>query len=109
VVARVRAAKADLVLVGLGAPKQELWIDQVRSALEPAVLLGVGASLDFLAGTIPRAPRWMSRSGLEWLYRLGREPGRLWRRYLVRDPKFLLVMAPAVGRRWRGRGRSPEV
>jgi N-acetylglucosaminyldiphosphoundecaprenol N-acetyl-beta-D-mannosaminyltransferase len=101
VLERIRAAEADLVLVGLGAPKQEIWIDQVRTTLRPAVLLGVGASLDFLAGAIPRAPPWMSRSGLEWLYRLGREPRRMWRRYLVRDPKFLIVMAPAVRRRWR--------
>jgi len=99
----IRASGADLVLVALGAPKQEIWIDQTRGALKPAVLLGVGASLDFIAGTVPRAPRWMSRSGLEWLYRLGREPGRLWRRYLVRDPKYVLVMAPAVARRWRRR------
>jgi N-acetylglucosaminyldiphosphoundecaprenol N-acetyl-beta-D-mannosaminyltransferase len=100
---RIRASNPDVVLVALGAPKQEIWIDQVRNALRPAVLLGVGASLDFIAGTVPRAPRWMSKAGLEWLYRLAREPGRLWRRYLVRDPKFLIVMAPAVRRSWRRR------
>ncbi len=97
--------KPHLVLVALGAPKQEIWIDQVRGALRPAVLVGVGASLDFLAGTIPRAPRWMAGSGLEWLYRLGREPRRLWRRYLVRDPKFLLVLA---GMTWRPRRSTPS-
>ena len=86
-------ARPALVLVALGAPKQEIWIDQERRALRPAVLVGVGASLDFLAGTVPRAPRWMARSGLEWLFRLGREPRRLWRRYLVRDPKFLAILA----------------
>lgn len=109
VLERLRAADADLVLVALGAPKQEIWIDQVRNALRPAVLLGVGASLDFLAGTIPRAPRWMSVSGLEWLYRLGREPGRLWRRYLLRDPEFLLVVASEVRRRRRKRDGSSDV
>jgi N-acetylglucosaminyldiphosphoundecaprenol N-acetyl-beta-D-mannosaminyltransferase len=103
VLERIRAAQPQLVLVGLGAPKQEIWIDQVRSTLRPAVLLGVGASLDFLAGTLPRAPRWMSESGLEWLYRLGREPGRLWRRYLLRDPRFLLVIAATMRRRRRER------
>jgi hypothetical protein len=74
------------------------------------VLLGVGASLDFLAGAVPRAPRWMSESGLEWLYRLGREPTRLWRRYLVRDPKFLLVVGELLRRRMHGRrsASSPE-
>jgi len=85
-------ANADVVLVGLGAPKQELFCDAIASRVKPAVLLGVGASIDFLAGVVPRAPRWMSNSGLEWLYRLGREPRRMWRRYLVRDPKFALVL-----------------
>ncbi len=88
VIAEVRAAKPDIVLVGFGAPKQELWIHEAVRALRPAVLLGVGASLDFLAGTASRAPRWISASGLEWAYRLLREPRRLWRRYLVRDPRF---------------------
>ncbi len=105
IVERVRAAKADIVLVALGAPKQEIWIDQARADLRPAVLFGVGASLDFVAGTIPRAPRWVSRAGLEWAFRLSREPGRLWRRYLLRDPKFLLIL----GRAWKeqaGLGRE---
>ncbi len=82
----------DLVLVALGAPKQELWIHESCAALAPAVLLGVGATLDFLAGAVPRAPSWVSRGGLEWLYRLAREPRRLWRRYLLRDPRFLGVV-----------------
>jgi N-acetylglucosaminyldiphosphoundecaprenol N-acetyl-beta-D-mannosaminyltransferase len=89
----IRAAKPHLVFVALGAPKQEIWIDQVGEELRPAVFLGIGASLDFVAGTVPRAPRWISSSGLEWLFRLSREPRRLWRRYLLRDPKFLLVLA----------------
>jgi N-acetylglucosaminyldiphosphoundecaprenol N-acetyl-beta-D-mannosaminyltransferase len=96
VVERVRVARPDLVLVAFGAPKQEIWIDRTRDDLRPAVLLGVGASLDFLAGTVPRAPRWMARSGLEWLFRLSREPRRLSYRYLVRDPKFLLVLGRAL-------------
>ncbi len=92
IVKAVRKASPDLVLVGFGAPKQELWIHEVASALAPAVLLGVGASIDFLAGTARRAPRWMSRVGLEWLYRLVKEPRRLWRRYLLRDPKFVRLV-----------------
>jgi N-acetylglucosaminyldiphosphoundecaprenol N-acetyl-beta-D-mannosaminyltransferase len=92
ILADVAAAKPDIVLVALGAPKQELWIHEAREAVAPAVLLGVGASLDFVAGTVRRAPAWVSRNGLEWAYRLGREPRRLWRRYLVRDPRFLLVL-----------------
>lgn len=92
-VAAIAATRPDVVFVALGAPKQELFIAEVAEALGPAVLLGVGAAVDFLAGTVARAPAWISASGLEWLYRLGREPRRLWRRYLVRDPEFLLVLA----------------
>lgn len=92
IIEAVRAAKADIVLVGFGAPKQELFIAEAQDMLRPAVLLGVGASIDFLAGTVARAPRWMSKSGLEWAYRLGREPRRLWRRYLLRDPKFAWIL-----------------
>jgi N-acetylglucosaminyldiphosphoundecaprenol N-acetyl-beta-D-mannosaminyltransferase len=92
VVEEVRRTSPDLVLVGLGAPKQEMWIDESIDQLRPAVLLGVGASIDFLAGTARRAPRWVSAWGLEWLYRLAREPFRLWRRYLVRDPRFVGIV-----------------
>jgi N-acetylglucosaminyldiphosphoundecaprenol N-acetyl-beta-D-mannosaminyltransferase len=106
IVARIRATRPHLVLVALGAPKQEIWIDQVRGDLRPAVLLGVGASLDFVAGTIPRAPRWVSQAGLEWAFRLSREPGRLWRRYLLRDPKFLMILGRALVDRARARGES---
>jgi N-acetylglucosaminyldiphosphoundecaprenol N-acetyl-beta-D-mannosaminyltransferase len=96
IVRAIRAAKPDLVLVALGAPKQELWIDEASLEVGPAVLLGLGASLDFIAGTARRAPSWVSAAGLEWLYRLAREPKRLWRRYLIRDPKFLLIVARAI-------------
>jgi N-acetylglucosaminyldiphosphoundecaprenol N-acetyl-beta-D-mannosaminyltransferase len=89
----VRAARPDLVIVGLGAPKQERWIHRNLPRLRPAVALGLGAVVDFLAGRIRRAPRWVSRSGLEWLYRLSREPRRLAHRYLVKDPRFLAVLA----------------
>jgi N-acetylglucosaminyldiphosphoundecaprenol N-acetyl-beta-D-mannosaminyltransferase len=60
------------------------------------VLLGVGAAIDFIAGTAKRAPRWMSSSGLEWLFRLLKEPRRMWRRYLVRDPEFLVIVLRAA-------------
>jgi N-acetylglucosaminyldiphosphoundecaprenol N-acetyl-beta-D-mannosaminyltransferase len=88
----IRRAAPDLVIVGLGAPKQELWIDASARLLEPAVLLGVGASIDFIAGIKRRAPPWMSAAGLEWAYRLAHEPRRLFRRYLLRDPKFLVIV-----------------
>jgi N-acetylglucosaminyldiphosphoundecaprenol N-acetyl-beta-D-mannosaminyltransferase len=92
VVERVAAARPDLVLVALGNPKQEYWIQENLERLRPAVLVAVGGALDFVAGAIPRAPRWMSAAGLEWLYRLGQEPRRLWRRYLLRDPWFLVIL-----------------
>lgn len=98
---RVRSARPHLLLVGLGAPKQEIWLHRHRAALGGVVSLGVGAGLDFVAGRVPRAPRWMSRAGLEWLFRLSREPRRLWRRYLVDDPRFLAVL----WRAWRTRPR----
>jgi N-acetylglucosaminyldiphosphoundecaprenol N-acetyl-beta-D-mannosaminyltransferase len=91
--ARARAANADLIFVALGPPKQELWIDRSIDDLRPAVALGVGASLDFLAGKYKRAPEWMGRVGLEWLYRLLQEPRRLWKRYLVEAPRFLGIIA----------------
>jgi N-acetylglucosaminyldiphosphoundecaprenol N-acetyl-beta-D-mannosaminyltransferase len=69
-----------------------LWIHEAARALAPAVLLGVGASIDFLAGTARRAPPWMSRMGVEWTYRLAQEPRRMWRRYLVRDPKLIGIV-----------------
>ena len=89
---RVAAAKADLVLMAFGAPKQELLIARIAERVKPAVLLGVGASLDFIAGTIKRAPPIFRQFGFEWAYRLAQEPRRLWRRYLVNDPKFALIL-----------------
>jgi len=101
---RVRAAAPQVVLVALGAPKQEIWIDKVREGLRPIVFMAVGASLDFIAGTTPRAPAWISRTGLEWLFRLALEPRRLSYRYLVRDPRFLPILARAVAARVRRPG-----
>jgi len=85
----IREAKPDLIWVGLGAPKQELWMAAVSQDLRPAVLLGVGAAFDFHAGTVRRAPRWLRACGLEWLHRLASEPRRLWKRYLVTNTLFL--------------------
>lgn len=91
-VAGVTAARPDLVLLALGCPKQEIVMQRIAAAVRPAVCIGVGAGLDFVAGTLPRAPRWISSAGLEWLYRLAREPRRLSRRYLLRDPRFALIL-----------------
>jgi len=90
---RIQQAAPDLLLVALGAPKQEIWSSEHRAELGAAVAIGVGASLDFIAGTLRRAPRWMSNSGLEWAYRLAQEPRRMAGRYLLRDPQFFRIVA----------------
>ena len=82
IVARVRAAQADILFVAYGAPKQDLWLDRNLARTGASVGIGVGGSFDFIAGVSRRAPRWMQRLGLEWLYRLVREPWR-WRRQLA--------------------------
>jgi len=92
-VGRINAAGPDLVFVGLGCPKQERWMAAHRDRLQAAALLGVGAAFDFHTGRVPQAPRWMMRSGLEWLFRLAQEPRRLWHRYLVYNPLFLLQVS----------------
>lgn len=91
-VERLNASGANIVWVGLGSPKQDLWMALHRPLLEAPLLIGVGAAFDMLAGTKRQAPRWMQRSGLEWLYRLAQEPGRLGRRYLVYNPKFVWLV-----------------
>jgi len=98
VVEMVARSGADLLLVAFGAPRQEQWIHRHLDALGVRVAIGVGGLFDFYSGRIPRAPIWMRRSGLEWLYRLSREPRRLWRRYLLGNPRFLLrLLARRVG------------
>jgi N-acetylglucosaminyldiphosphoundecaprenol N-acetyl-beta-D-mannosaminyltransferase len=92
VVERINASGADLVWVGLSTPKQERWMAEHRSRLRAPVLVGVGAAFDFHAGLVPQAPPWMQRNGLEWAYRLRREPRRLWRRYLRNNPAFLTAV-----------------
>lgn len=98
VLERIQAARPDIVLVALGAPKQEIFSHEQREALKPAVLVGVGASLDFIAGTRSRAPVWISKVGLEWLYRLAQEPRRLASRYLLRDPQFFWIVGRQLAR-----------
>ena len=90
VVSEINASGADVLWVGLSTPKQERWMASMRSELSPSVLVGVGAAFDIHAGLLRQAPRWIQRSGLEWLFRLAIEPKRLWRRYLRANPRFLL-------------------
>jgi N-acetylglucosaminyldiphosphoundecaprenol N-acetyl-beta-D-mannosaminyltransferase len=90
VVEMLNAADPDLVWVGLSTPKQERWMATHLGRVKAPVLLGVGAAFDIHAGLLPQAPHWMQRTGLEWLYRLAREPRRLWRRYLTNNPRFMV-------------------
>jgi N-acetylglucosaminyldiphosphoundecaprenol N-acetyl-beta-D-mannosaminyltransferase len=93
VVERINAAAPDLLWIGLSTPKQERWMaDHVGRVSAPAIL-GVGAAFDIHAGTLQQAPPWMREHGLEWLYRLYREPRRLWRRYLSTIPRFVFAIA----------------
>ena len=85
----VNQSAADIVWVGLGTPKQDLWIAEYREKLDPAVLIAVGAAFDFHAGFKKQAPTWMQKSGFEWLFRLLTEPRRLWKRYLYNNPAFM--------------------
>jgi N-acetylglucosaminyldiphosphoundecaprenol N-acetyl-beta-D-mannosaminyltransferase len=89
IIRRINNSGADIVWVGLGAPKQERWMAAHRARLSANVLIGVGAAFDLHAGLLRRAPVVMQRCGMEWLYRLAREPRRLWRRYLKNNPLFL--------------------
>jgi N-acetylglucosaminyldiphosphoundecaprenol N-acetyl-beta-D-mannosaminyltransferase len=90
---RIRDTSPGLLLVALGAPRQDLWIRSHKANLGVRVAMGVGCTFDVLAGTLERAPGWMQRAGMEWAFRLGHEPGRLWRRYLVRDlPVFTRLL-----------------
>jgi len=90
---RIRIARADIVWVGLGTPKQELWMQANAPHLKGCMLMGVGAAFDFHAKLKRQAPRWMQRAGLEWSFRLMTEPRRLARRYLIGIPRFLLLLA----------------
>jgi N-acetylglucosaminyldiphosphoundecaprenol N-acetyl-beta-D-mannosaminyltransferase len=87
------ASDADFVWVGLGAPKQERWMAAHRDRLRDQILLGVGAAFDFHTGRKPQAPKWMRGAGLEWAFRLGTEPRRLARRYLLHNPRFVWRVA----------------
>lgn len=91
-VAKIHASGAKVVFVALGCPKQEEWMARQQGSL-CAVAIGVGAAFSFYSGTVSQAPRWMMQVGLEWLYRLSQEPGRLWQRYLVNNPSFVLLFA----------------
>ncbi len=89
----INGARADVIWVGIGVPKQEKWMARMRPLLDAPLLVGVGAAFDFHAGLVPQAPPWIQEAGLEWAYRLAHEPRRLWRRYVRYNPRFLLAFA----------------
>ncbi len=88
VISTINAAKVDILFVGIGCPKQEIWMAEHKEKLD-CVMLGVGAAFDFIAGNKKHAPRWMQNIGMEWLFRLSSEPERLWKRYLKQNPRFV--------------------
>ena len=97
-IAMVNASGATCLIVGLGAPKQEIWIDRNRSRMPGIkVYMGVGATIDYEAEAVRRAPGWMTRNGLEWIYRMATEPRRYWRRYSRTVEFFWLVLLDRLG------------
>jgi len=96
VVEDINARRPDILLVGMGTPKQELWVERNAERLDTDVLWTVGALFDYVSGRVPRAPAWLSDNGLEWIFRLAVEPQRMWKRYLLGNPVFVSrVMAQA--------------
>jgi N-acetylglucosaminyldiphosphoundecaprenol N-acetyl-beta-D-mannosaminyltransferase len=95
ILSMLKDARADILFVGMSCPKQEKWIANNLHRLPVTVSVGVGAAFDFLSGTVPRAPLWLRHCGLEWFYRLCREPRRLWKRYLLGNFIFLSLLGSA--------------
>jgi N-acetylglucosaminyldiphosphoundecaprenol N-acetyl-beta-D-mannosaminyltransferase len=108
IVAEINATKADVVWIGVGAPKQEKWMAAMRPRLDAAVLVGVGAAFDFHAGLVPQAPEWMQSAGLEWLYRMAQEPRRLAPRYVRYNPRFVTGFAKQYARHRLRAGQPDE-
>lgn len=105
---KIKQSGAQIVFVGLGCPRQEVWAYEFRDRLEMPIL-AVGAAFPFLAGTLRQAPKWMQDRGLEWLFRLCMEPQRLWRRYLLLSPAYLfLVACQWIGFSFQTSGTPPE-
>jgi N-acetylglucosaminyldiphosphoundecaprenol N-acetyl-beta-D-mannosaminyltransferase len=101
IAAQINQAKPDVLWVGIGVPKQEKWMAQMREKLDVPVMCAVGAAFDFHAGRISQAPSWMQDRGLEWTYRIAQEPRRLLPRYLYYTPRFMLAFTRQLGRERR--------
>ena len=104
VIEDINAHGPRIVLVGMGTPKQELWVDRYADRLDGAVVWTVGALFDYVSGHMPRAPRWLADNGLEWIFRLAIEPDRMWRRYLLGNPVFLSRVLSEARRQADGSG-----
>lgn len=96
IVERINQARPDILLIAFGNPKQEVWFNRNRHRLRVPVSIGIGGTFEFLAGSVRRAPAWMQRAGLEWIFRITQDPGRLWKRYLVGFFKFGFMILPGV-------------
>jgi N-acetylglucosaminyldiphosphoundecaprenol N-acetyl-beta-D-mannosaminyltransferase len=96
IVDRINRARPDILLIGFGNPKQEIWFDRNRTRLRVPVAIGIGGTYEFIVGTVSRAPRWMQNSGLEWVYRLTQDPRRLIKRYMIGFFKFGFMIGPAL-------------
>jgi len=107
VVRQVAESGADVLFLGMPSPFKDIWAERHRDALGVKLIMGVGGAFDVLAGLVPRAPRWMQASGLEWAWRLWLEPGRLWRRYLVGNSRFLWLVTREALIGIRGDGPRP--
>ena len=108
IAARIRESQARLLLVGLGCPRQEIFTFAMRPLLD-IPLMAVGAAFDYHAGQLRKPPLWMQRYALEWLWRLGLEPRRLWRRYLLLNPAYLARLSAQKARVWRATPPPPAV
>lgn len=108
IAARLEEMKPKVVFICFGAPRSEIWLGEHAHLLPPGVAICAGAAVDFIAGAQKRAPRWVQKAGLEWGYRLVQEPGRLWRRYLIRDLAFVGIAWKEVVRWVREGGHAEE-
>jgi exopolysaccharide biosynthesis WecB/TagA/CpsF family protein len=106
VISQINESGADIVFLGLGVPQQDVWLARLSGRLKPSTIIGVGGLLDFVSGTTPRAPAWMRQARLEWMFRLLREPRRMWQRYLIGNISFLIAAAHEAVRPFLARGRS---
>jgi N-acetylglucosaminyldiphosphoundecaprenol N-acetyl-beta-D-mannosaminyltransferase len=97
----VKQSKPDIIWVGLGSPKQEQWMYDHVGKIDAPLMIGVGAAFDFLSGHKPQAPLWIQKSGLEWLFRFFHEPKRLFKRYILGYPRFvMLVLIELLKKKW---------